>query len=82
MRCRLGLPAITFDFAIGDVLASILIFYYGVISISRSSDRNFHAIAAPPAGIPAILLGYPFEGIPNPAGINLQIPVRNNDGRS
>jgi hypothetical protein len=81
MRCRLGLPAITFDFAIGDVLASILIIYYGVISIS---DRNFHAIAAPPAGIPAILLGYPspFEGIPNPAGSNLQIPVRNNDGRS
>ena len=77
MRCRLGLPAITFDFAIGDVLAGILIIYYGVTLISRSSDRIFHAIAAPTAGIPVILLGYPFEGIPNPAGSNLQIPVRN-----
>ena len=50
MRCRLGLPAITFDFAIRDVLAGILMIYYRVTLILAHpieiSMRSLHPVPA------------------------------------
>jgi len=74
MRCRLGLPAIAFDFANRDALAGILMTYYRVtLILAHPIEISMRLLQPVPAiqRVAGFLLGYPFEGIPN-AGSNLQ----------